>query len=180
MREPKNTPKNSCGISLVTAHSGNGFPGWLVNQIREEYAAETYPEAVPISYGEIRLHDELSRTFVNPLWSLVDYVVRSLDPGDFNSYACLSDPVATYVQCLCGMQGWHLEWRVTDAFGAYVHYRACLPGESHQPHILKKKDFVSDGELRDVVQLEHVLEAFRSFHQGRGLPNCLDWRVIDV
>jgi|GEM_PF-3392358 len=180
MKEPHDTPKISHGFSLVPAPSGVGFPDWLVNQIREDYSDEAYQDAPPKGYTEMRLRDELKRSIKNPLWSLVDYVVRSLDPGDFNSHVCLADPVATYVQCLCGLKGWHLEWRITDPSGSYVHYRACLPGGSQQQFFLEKKNCVSDGELRDVVQLEHVLEAFHAFHQGCGLPTTLDWRVLDI
>jgi hypothetical protein len=87
MKEPKKTSNPSIGISLTPAKMGAGFPVWLVERIREDYSDETYPDAPPKSYSEMRLFDELKRSIRNPWWSLVDHVVRSLDPGDFNSHA---------------------------------------------------------------------------------------------
>ncbi len=181
MKEPKKTAKSGPVKTLVPAKSGSGFPGWLVEKIRLEYADETHPECAPLSsFSSMFLTDQLKRRFKNPPWSIVDHVVRTLDPGDFNSFAILSGPETTFVQCLCGVHGWHLEWRITGTAGAYVHYRACHHGGSHEPYFLEKTDCVNEGERRDLVQVDHVLHAFRAFHQGQGMPTCLDWRVIDV
>ena len=34
---------------------------------------------------------------------------------------------------------------------------------------------MSDGEIRDLVDLDHVIAAFRAFHQAGLLPASLDW-----
>ncbi|MDA0767950.1 MAG: hypothetical protein O3A92_14155 [Verrucomicrobia bacterium] len=39
-----------------------------------------------------------------------------------------------------------------------------------------KNDFISQGEDRDLLCLEDVLDAFRAFHGGEGLPAWLEWR----
>jgi hypothetical protein len=181
MKDPENTSKSRLSQTLVPAPSGRGFPEWLVAQIREGHTDSRYLDAPPkSSHANLRLSDESKRNFINPPWSLVEYVVRTLDPGDINSHVCLMAPGATYVQCLCGLNGWHLEWRITEDDGTYVHYRACLHGGSKEPAILQKNDFVSEGEVRDIVQVEHVLEAFHSFHQNLGVPRLLDWRVLHL
>jgi hypothetical protein len=126
------------------------------------------------------LNDEVGRRKKNPPWRLVERVLRELDPGRFNSHACLSVPGNTYVQCLCGFNGWHLEWRVTKPSGAYAHYRASRRGGSKKPFELKKHDHVSPGEHRDLLVLDEVLDAFRAFHQGHGLPDSLAWRKLDI
>jgi hypothetical protein len=36
------------------------------------------------------LADEIARKMKNPPWSLVEIVIRQLDPGHFNSFACLA------------------------------------------------------------------------------------------
>ena len=134
MKDPEKSAESRTLKTLEPASKGNGFPEWLVDRICDEYDDETYPDCAPRSSSRtICLSDELERSFKNPPWSLVDHVVRTLDPGDFNSYARL--------------------------------------------HILMKKDFVSDGERRDIVRIDHVLE---TFHQGLGMPTTLDWRVLDI
>ncbi len=133
-----------------------------------------------LGVGTMLLDDEIGRKFKNPPWSLVERVIRNLDPGHFNSFACLSLPGNTYVQCLCGFNGWHLEWRISKKSRKYVHYRACNPDGSKKPFELKKHDWVNSGEHRDLLKIEDVLDAFHAFHQGLGLPEHLEWRKIDI
>jgi hypothetical protein len=118
----------------------------------------------------------------NPPWQLVDQVVRELDPGRGNSFCCLATPENSYVQTLCGFNGYHLEWRVPSATApdGYIHYRAGYPGGSSKPFELKKHDCVNAGEHRDLIQLADVVEAFRAFHHGDGLPALFDWRPLDI
>lgn len=118
----------------------------------------------------------------NPPWQLVDQVLHELDPGKGNSFCCLATPENAYVQTLHGFNGYHLEWRVISpaAPDGYIHYRAGYPGGSSKPMELKKHDFVSAGEHRDLMQLADVIEVFRAFHRGDTLPAFLDWRAIDV
>jgi hypothetical protein len=116
----------------------------------------------------------------NPPWHVVEVVIRHLDPGYGNSFACLSVPGNTYIQCLCGFNGWHLEWRITGEHSdAYVHMRACYHGLSCKPFELKKHDHISEGQHRDLLHGEDVLDAFRSFHSGGGLPVWLEWRNLN-
>jgi hypothetical protein len=130
--------------------------------------------------GRMVLTNEVGQKWENPIWLEVDEVIRELDPGHFNSFACLSVRGNTYVQCLRGFNGWHLEWRITKPSGDFDHYRACRPGGSKKPMELKKSDWVSDGEHRDLLKWEDVIGAFYSFHLGEGLPSFLKWRKIDI
>lgn len=129
---------------------------------------------------DMLLNDEIGRKWKNPRWSTVERLIRELDPGRFNSFACMSVPGNNYIQCLHGFNGWHLEWRITNPSGSYVHYRASYPGASKKAFELKKHDFVSQGQYRDLLHLEDVIDAFRSFHQDEGLPGFLKWRVLTV
>lgn len=119
----------------------------------------------------------------NPSWSLVERVIRELNPGFGNSHCILALPSNTYVQALRGFNGWHLEWRISDpslGASAYIHLRACHPGGSQKPFELKKHDCMSCGEYRDLMHLEDVIGSFRAFHQGDGLPPWLEWRDLDI
>ena len=116
----------------------------------------------------------------NPSWELVEKVVYELVPGHFNSYACLSIPGNSYIQCLHGFNGYHLEWRITNPSGSYAHYRASYPGGSKKSFELKKHDFINEGQHRDLLNLEDVVDAFRSFHNRQGLPGYLNWRHLDL
>jgi hypothetical protein len=132
------------------------------------------------AHQSLLLTNEKGNEIHNPPWQVVERIVRELNPGYFNSYACLSLPGNTYVQCLHGFNGWHVEWRITDPSGDYAHYRAGYPGGSSKAFELKKHDFVSKGEFRDLLHLDDVLDALRAFHQDQGLPGLLEWRRFDV
>jgi len=174
----KNTPSSI----YQTDENHTGFPQWYIAQIHDihiEMASEQIDPS-PVLKGML-LQDEVGRKQKNPPWSLVEYVIRDLDPGYFNSFACLSVFGNTYVQCLCGFNGWHLEWRISgQSSGNYVHYRACYPGASKKSFKLKKNNHVSLGQRRDLLNLEDVVDAFFSFHQNQGLPPWLKWRVLDI
>lgn len=164
-----------------TTENHGDFPSWLVSRISNNRVAECGDESNPLpALKGMLLKDEIGRTQINPPWSLVEYVIRELDPGHFNSFACLSSPGNTFVQCLCGFNGWHLEWRVTNPSGNYVHYRACYPAASKKSFELKKHNHVSEGQHRDLLNIVDVIDAFSSFHQGHGLPGLLKWRKLDI
>lgn len=118
----------------------------------------------------------------DPPWQLVDEVLNKLDPGNGDSFCCLKTLGYSYVQTLRGFNGYHLEWRVMNdtATDDYIHYRASNPGGSRKSVELKKHDHVSPGEQRDLIRWADVVEAFRAFYQGEGLPTHLEWRPIDV
>ena len=132
------------------------------------------------AHQSLLLTNEKGDEINNPHWQVVERIVRELNPGHFNSYACLSLPGNTYVQCLHGFNGWHVEWRITDPSGDYGHFRAGYPGGSSKAVELKKHDRVSEGEFRDLLHLDDVLDALRAFHQDQGLPGFLKWRRLDV
>ena len=163
------------------ARNCDDFPRWYVLQISANHDGKIYPECKPArSLKGMLLEDEIGCQKKNPPWSLVESVIRELDPGIFNSFACLSLPGNIFVQCLCGFNGYHLEWRITHPSGDFEQYRACYHGGSKKNFELKKHDFVSDGQHRDLLKLEDVLLAFYSFHQGLGFPKSLQWREIKI
>lgn len=128
----------------------------------------------------MKLVDEIDRVKRNPPWPHVTRVLNQLDPGHFNSFACLSLPGNSYVQCLRGFNGWHLEWRTTEQPGKYTHYRASRPSGSKKSFELKNYSAVSQGQHRDLLDFDDVLLAFRFFHQNRSLPTSLKWRKINI
>lgn len=174
---PTNTPSN------IVPNDGPRRDTHLVHSGRAAANESPKPQdkvrQSPASDG-IHLHDEIERNWKNPRWTTVEKLIRELDPGHFNSFACLNDRDQNYVQCLRGFNGWHLEWRMCHSPGSYVHYRASYPGGSRKPFELKKHDSISDGQHRDLLQLEDVIAAFRSFHQGSGLPDFLEWREMAI
>lgn len=145
-------------------------------KLMTEWLAKVDPKPVG---GRMLLKNQIGLKWPNPSWLQVEEVIGQLDPGYFNSHACLSLPGNNYIQVLRGFNGYHLEWRITDPSNSYVHYRACYPGGSKKRVELKKHDFVNDGQHRDLLNLEDVEKAFRSFHQGQGLPAFLKWRELD-
>lgn len=179
MKDKKKTAKSTPSTKPIIVTSRSGFPDWIVFGIMESHVANPYPDGFP-ALQNMLLKDEIKRRIKNPPWSVVEDVIRELDPGHFNSFACLSVPGNNYVQCLRGFNGWHLEWRVTKPSGDYIHYRACYPDGSKKPYELKKHDWVSDGQHRDLLKLEDVIGAFHSFHQNLGLPGSLKWRKFDI
>ena len=145
-------------------------------------ASRTKASQTPAREGMV-LTNEAGLRRKNPRWPLVERVIRELDPGHINSFASLSLPGNTYIQCLRGFNGWHLEWRISDlSFGesAYIHMRACYPGASKKPFELKKYDCMNQGEHRDLLNLEDVIDAFRSFHRAEGPPAWLEWRDLEI
>jgi len=115
----------------------------------------------------------------NPPWNLVERVIREIDTGCGNSHCCLETPGNTYIQTLHGFNGYHLEWRISGT-AEYTHYRGCYPGGSTKRAELKKHDYVNSGEHRDLLHLDEVIDAFRAFYCGEGLPAWLEWRILDI
>jgi len=127
------------------------------------------------------LTNEKGLECVAPSWELVEQVILKLDIGRGNSFCVLTLPSNTYVQCLHGFNGWHLEWRLGGStLDSYIHLRAGYREGSKKRFELKKSDFVSSGQHRDLLQLEDVLGAFRAFHQGEGPIKSLEWRAFDI
>ena len=76
--------------------------------------------------------------------------------------------------------GYHLEWRNSLSLKDYSHFRASYPGASKKETELKKHDFVNSGEHRDLIQLADVIDAFRAFYRGDGMPGFFEWRIFDA
>ena len=143
-------------------------------------------ETLPLSKTKARqqqdgliLQNQAGLRRKNPPWKLVEQVIREIDVGHGNSHCCLEAPGNTYIQTLHGFNGYHLEWRITSG-ATYTHYRACYPGASPKLIELKKHDTVNSGEHRDLLHLEDVIDSFRVFYRGEGMPALLEWRVIDI
>lgn len=134
--------------------------------------------------ANLLLTSEAGLRILNPTWAQVDATIRGLDAGHGDSFACLSSPGNTYVQCLRGRNGWHLEWRLSTTLaggdGLYVHVRGCRHGASTRPAALVKHDTESRGERRDLVSTDEVTAAFRAFHRGEGPIADLEWRDLDL
>ena len=129
---------------------------------------------------KIRIENEQGLSRKNPSWPLVEKVINELDEGWGNSFACLSKPGSTYIQCMRGFNGWHLEARITwEDFKEYTHLRACYPAVLSKSEALKKHDFVSDGKFCDLLKQEDVIAAFRAFYSGETVATLM-WRRIDV
>jgi len=94
----------------------------------------------------------------------------------------LSVPGNTYIQTLRGFNGYHLEWRLTcdGDLNNYIHYRASYPGASLKKMELKKHDYINSGEHRDLLHMRDVIDAFRAFYFGQGMPAWLEWRKIKI
>ncbi len=143
-------------------------------------------ETLPLSKTEARhqqdvliLTNQAGLRRKNPPWKLVEQVIREIDVGHGNSHCCLESPGCTYIQALHGFNGYHLEWRITNA-ATYTHYRACYPGASPKLIELKKHDNVNSGEHRDLLHLEDVIDSFRAFYRGDGMPAFCEWRILNI
>jgi hypothetical protein len=111
----------------------------------------------------------------------VERVVRDLNPGHGNGFSCLEPPAGSYIQTLCGLHGYHPEWRVNSAGPkGYVHWRACRINGSSGPVNLRQHHLVTAGEQRDLLPIEDVIHAFRAFHAGSGMPGWLGWREQEI
>lgn len=135
----------------------------------------------PTAHQNMLLTNEAGLALAAPSWALVEQTIQELDSGRENSFCVLELPYNTYVQCLHGFNGWHLEWRLSgSSLDSYIHLRAAYREGWKKPFELKKSDHVSPGEHRDLLAFEDVLDAFRAFHQGRGPTKSLEWREFDV
>jgi hypothetical protein len=181
MKPKKNEPKIPSDSSLQKGckprKKSPPLSAQEATEVMTEWLSKVNPRPVG---GRMLLKNEIGLKWTNPSWLQVEEVIRELDPGHFNSHACLSIPGNNYIQALRGFNGYHLEWRITNPSGNYVHYRACYPSGSRKPIELKKHDCMNDGQHRDLLNLEDVVAAFRSFHQREGLPGFLKWRDLKI
>ncbi len=114
-------------------------------------------------------------------WCLIKSVLESLDEGQGNSFAILSSAHNNFVQVLCGLNGYHLEWRITgDDLDEYIHYRGTNPRGLSFSQSLEKWDGCNDGQQRDLLSLGSVMDAFRAFFERKAPPTSLRWRVLDL
>ena len=118
----------------------------------------------------------------NPSWKLVAGVVKGLDAGHGNSFCSLEDPDSNYVQALRGFNGYHLEWHEAGASvpRLFQQFRASYFGGSSKGFELKKHDVTNQGEHKDLMPLDEVIDAFRAFYSAAGKPGWIDWRPIYV
>jgi hypothetical protein len=126
--------KNTPSAIHKTSETQGVSPSWMVSMIRIERMAETDVEndQSPALKGML-LKDEIGRKRKNPPWSLVKSVIHELDPGYFNSFACLSVRGNNFVQCLCGFNGWHLGWLPIPRPGLRDNHHTHRAGRSSHP-----------------------------------------------
>lgn len=144
---------------------------------------EVCPETSPAPHrNRLIISNEGGLRKKGPTWRLVETVVSEIDPGRGNSFCVLEDIDGDYVQALRGFNGYHLEWHeaALGVTGSFQQYRAGYLGGSEKSFELKKHDHLSQGEFRDLLPVEEVVDAFRAFYNGAGRPGWLDWRLIDV
>lgn len=85
------------------------------------------------------------------------------------------------MQVLRGLNGHHLEWRITgDSLNDSIHWRAANPRSSSSRAFLEKHDGGNDGQQRDLLALVPVMETFRAFFDRKAPPAHLLWRVLDL
>lgn len=180
MKEHKNISITRPRTTPAAVPSSVEFPDWLVQKINACDGGPSSKYMTPPPNHCMMLTDESGQRFMNPPWRIVENVIRSLDPGKSNSFACLESPGNCYVQCLRGFNGWHVEIRLTEPSGVYQQYRACYAGGSKKSFELKKHDFISEGQYRDLLTLESVLISFQSFQEEQVLASSLKWRLIDI
>tara|TARA_R110000850_G_scaffold191413_1_gene318326 strand:+ start:68 stop:589 length:522 start_codon:yes stop_codon:yes gene_type:complete len=111
----------------------------------------------------------------NPDWAAVETVILQLDPGRGNSFCILERPSRGFVQALHGFNGCHLEWHEGNQ-----HWRGAYPGGSSKRFELKKHDCVNQGEYRDLLPVEEVVESFLALYRSTEKPAWLDWRSIEI
>lgn len=109
----------------------------------------------------------------NPPWSQVARALRALEPGT-DRYCILDDRKGSYIQTLCGVNGYHVECHDAGAPQG-LNLRASYPGGSAEPQKLRTLTYSNDGQARDLLQLEDVVEAFSGYYQGSNLT-WLAWR----
>lgn len=121
------------------------------------------------------LSNEKGLRMENPDWAVVENVILQIDSGRGNSFCILEDPSRGFVQALHGFNGYHLEWREGSQ-----HRRGAYPGGSTKQFELKKHDHVNQGEYRDLLPIEEVVESFLAFFRSAEKPEWLDWRLIEL
>lgn len=129
----------------------------------------------------MKFETEVAVALEDPPWGLVKCAIEMLDAGEGNSFAILSLEPNTFVQALRGLNGFHLEWRITgDSLDDYIHYRAGDPKGSTATAFLNKHDAQNSGQQRDLLSLDQVTGAFRHFFDREGPPQSLIWRELHL
>ncbi len=108
-------------------------------------------------------------------------VIGEVDTGFGNSFCCLESTHNNYVQALHGLNGWHLEWRVTDPDDnrRYRHYRAeNIEGSNRRLPLFKSNYRFSLGLERDLLDTEDVVQCFLAFHRSGVRPKGFKWRRL--
>jgi hypothetical protein len=131
----------------------------------------------------IQLTTEAGLELYRPSAKILSQVISGLDTGNGNSFCCLKSSDGNYVQALHGVNGWHVEWRLTDLGngGRYHHYRAGKIAGSNRKRLLRKSDkFVSRGLERELLETEDVLDCFETFLRAELRPKCFKWRKLKI
>ncbi len=131
----------------------------------------------------MKLATEGGLTRTRPSKALVLRTLSDLDTGSGNSFCNLENPGNSYVQTLHGLNGWHLEWRVTNPLNKnrYQHYRAARKSGSNRLRLLRKsKKYVSRGLERDLLSLDEVTKCFLAFWSCAKRPVEYEWRRLKI
>lgn len=150
------------------------MPTLVKSETSEELAldADAWPQ--PKAWRNLRLStDGWDRT--DPPWWLVEITLNTCighTPAGIGEYCVLAQTERnTYVQTAYGWNNkehvWRLEWRVTADDGSYVHYYAT-------------EDSNDSRQKQAVNSLTFVTDTFLDFFEGRGLPDKLEWHVMDI
>ncbi len=140
----------------------------------------TKPSPAPV-HKRLILSNEEGLRLENPDWTTVETVICQIDCGRGNSFCILENPQRGFVQALHGFNGYHLEWHEgkPDNPDNFQHLRGAYPGGSTKNFELKKSDRLSQGEYRDLLPVEEVIEAFLAFYRSTRKPAWLTWRSIE-
>ena len=119
----------------------------------------------------------------HPSEGIIFRILNDVDTGLGNSFCGLELPGNNYIQALHGLNGWHLEWRVTNPrnIRRYRHYRAANVIGSNRKRLLRKSDkFVSRGLERDLLDTEDVVQCFLAFLRLEARPKHFMWRRLNI
>ena len=128
----------------------------------------------------MKLETEGGLSLADPPWHRVETALRQLDVGFGNSCASLSLDPSNYVQTLRGINGFHLEWRITDnKLDRLPHHLASDPGRAGEPENLLKLGGKDDGQPCDMLSRDQVIEAFRCFFDRMAPSRTLNRRGVE-
>jgi hypothetical protein len=129
---------------------------------------------------ELVLQFERGETIYDPSETQVIDGINSLTLIEGNSYCCLERKSGDYVQAMCGVNGFHVEWRVWQDVAAdqYEHYKAGFHEPPGTKESCTKAKHSVPGYSNELLRRADAKALFLEFYESKPMPPQYAWRLM--